>query len=303
MIIPPYLKKGDTIGIVLPAGFMPIENMQTCIETLDAWGYTVEMGATTHSNSVNYFSGTDEERLADLQAMMDNPEIKAILCARGGYGVSRIIDRLSFKKFLKHPKWIAGYSDITVLHSHLDSQYRIASLHAPMAAAFNDGEAENPYILSIKNALEGVKAVYECASHELNKEGTSNGELVGGNLTLLAHIIGTSSDIKTKNKILFLEDVSEYQYNIDRMLLQLKRAGKLDKLEGLIVGGFTDSKDTERPFGKPVYEMIYDAVKEYDYPVCFGFPVSHDKENYALKVGAKYELEIGNEKTTLTEQE
>ncbi len=303
MIIPPYLQKGDTIGIVAPASFMSVEKMQACIETLDAWGYTVEMGATTHSNSMNYFSGTDEERLADLQAMMDKPEIKAILCSRGGYGLSRIIDSLSFKKFRKHPKWIVGYSDITVLHSHLDAQYRIASLHAPMAAAFNDGGAESTYILSIKNALEGVKADYECAAHELNRAGRASGELVGGNLTLLAHIIGTPSDVKTKNKILFLEDVGEYQYNIDRMFLQLKRAGKLDKLAGLIVGGFTDTKDTERPFGKPVYEMIYDTVKEYEYPVCFGFPVSHEKENYALKVGVQHSLDIGKEKTSLTENE
>ena len=147
-VIPPFLQKGDTIGIVAPAGFMRVEKMQTCIETLESWGYNVQLGETTHSNSQNYFSGTDEERLNDLQQMLDDRNIKAILCARGGYGISRIIDRINFKKFKKHPKWIVGFSDITVLHSHIFSNYKVASLHAPMAAAFNDGEFNNPYILS-----------------------------------------------------------------------------------------------------------------------------------------------------------
>src|SRR2546423_630436 len=246
--IPPYLKKSDTIGVVAPAGFMPVEKMQSCIETLDSWGYTIEMGFTTHSQSTNYFSGTDQERMADLQHMLDNKHMKAILCARGGYGISRIIDQLDFKKFRKHPKWIIGFSDITVLHSHIYSNYGISSLHAPMAAAFNYGEIDNPYLRSLKDAIEGVHAIYKCDANEYNKQGEAEEELVGGNLTLLAHLIGTSSDIKTKNKILFLEDVGEYLYNIDRMLLQLKRAGKLEKLKGLIIGGFSEKKDTERPF-------------------------------------------------------
>ena len=292
-IIPPYLQKGDTIGIVAPAGFMPIEKMQTCIDTLDSWGFNVQLGETTHSNSQNYFSGTDDERLSDLQRMMDDSNIKAILCARGGYGTSRIIDRINFKKFKKHPKWIIGFSDITVLHSHIFSNYKIASLHAPMAAAFNDGEFTNPYIESLKNALEGKPSHYECASHAFNNAGEAKGQLVGGNLSLLCHLIGTDSDIKTKNKILFLEDVGEYLYNVDRMLLQLKRNGKLDKLAGLIIGGFTESKDTERTFGKSVYDIIYEQVNDYKYPICFGFPVSHDKENYALKVGERYTLHVG----------
>jgi muramoyltetrapeptide carboxypeptidase len=300
--IPRYLKKGDTIGIVAPAGYMPIEKMQACIDTLDTWGYNIKLGATTHSHSDNYFSGTDEERLKDLQEMMDDKSIHAILCARGGYGTGRIIDKLSFRKFRKHPKWIIGFSDITVLHSHLYSRYKIASLHAPMAAAFNDGEFTNPYIQSLKNALEGIPAAYECASHEFNNTGKAEGELIGGNLSLLAHIVGTPSDIKTKNRILFLEDIGEYLYNVDRMLLQLKRSGKLDKLKGLIIGAFTESKDTDRPYGATVYEIIRDAVKDYDYPICFGFPVSHEKENYALKVGATYKLVVDENGTSLKEQ-
>ena len=292
MKFPPYLQKGDTIGIVAPAGYMPVEKMQACIETLDQWGFTVEMGSTTHSQSDNYFSGTDDERLDDLQQMLDNKHIKAILCARGGYGVSRIIDRLDFKKFSKRPKWIIGFSDITALHLHLYANLKIASLHAPMAAAFNDGESSNEYIASIKDALEGKKASYECAGGPFNQAGIAEGELVGGNLTLLAHMIGMPSDFPTKSRILFLEDVGEYLYNVDRMLLQLKRAGKLDKLAGLVIGGFTDSKDTERPFGKHVYEIIHEQVKGYHFPVCFGFPVSHEKENVALKIGGRYELSV-----------
>jgi muramoyltetrapeptide carboxypeptidase len=301
MKFPPYLKKGDTIGIVAPAGFMPVEKMQACIETLDHWGYTVELGPSTHSQSENYFSGTDEERLSDLQQMLDNKNIKAILCARGGYGVSRIIDRIDFKKFRKRPKWIIGFSDITVLHSHLHTNYKIASLHAPMAAAFSEGEVDNPYIQSVRQALEGEKASYECDGDRFNQIGVDKGELVGGNLALLAHLIGTPSDIQTKNKILFIEDVGEYLYNTDRMLLQLKRAGKLSKLAGLIVGGFTDNKDTERPFGQTAYEIINEQVKEFDYPVCFGFPVSHAKENLALKIGATYELSVKESDVCLRE--
>ena len=299
--IPPYLQKGDTIGMVAPAGFMPIEKMQTCIETLDGWGYSVQMGTTTHSSSQNYFSGTDEERLNDLQQMLDDRKIKAILCARGGYGISRIIDKISFKKFRKHPKWIIGFSDITILHSHIFSNYKIASLHAAMAAAFNDGEFNNPYILSLKDALEGKPAHYECEVHAFNKTGVAKGQLVGGNLSLLAHVTGTGSDVKTRNKILFLEDVGEYLYNIDRLLLQLKRSGKLDRLAGLIIGGFTDNKDTERPFGKSTYDIIYEQVNDYDFPICFQFPVSHNKENYALKIGAKYKLSVTDKVSVLQE--
>jgi muramoyltetrapeptide carboxypeptidase len=299
--IPGYLQKGDTIGITCPAGYMAAEKAQTCIDTLHEWGYNVMVGKTLGSASDNYFSGTDEERADELQAMLDDDSIKAILCGRGGYGVGRIIDQLDFEAFRQHPKWLIGFSDITVLHAHIYSNYKIATLHAPMAAAFNDGAAENEFIQSLKNAIEGKKAKYESAIHEFNKRGEAVGELVGGNLTLLSHLIGTSSDIKTKGRILFLEDTGELLYKIDRMMHQLKRSGKLDKLAGLIIGGFTDTSDTERPFGNTVYEIIRDIVKEYDYPVCFGFPVSHEKENYALKIGVGYKLKVGKNKVTLEE--
>jgi muramoyltetrapeptide carboxypeptidase len=299
--IPPYLKPGDTIGILAPAGYMPFEKMETCIETLQDWGYNLSFGNTAHSQSQNYFSGTDEERLADLQQMLDDKNIKAILCARGGYGLSRIIDKISFKKFRKNPKWIIGFSDVTVLHAHIFSNYKIATLHAPMAAAFDDGGFSEPYVQSLKTTLEGKEAEYEAAGHYLNREGKTKGILVGGNLCLLAHLIGSDSDVNTKNKILFLEDIGEYLYNIDRLFLQLKRSGKLDKLRGLIIGGFTDSKDTQRPFGMSAYEIIHEHLKDYNYPFCFGFPVSHEKENYALKIGVKYSLEVGKQSVTLSE--
>jgi muramoyltetrapeptide carboxypeptidase len=299
--IPPYLEPGNTIALVCPSGYMAIEKAQTCIDVLQQWGYKVKVGTTVGSQSATYFSGTDEERLANFQQILDDDEVHAVLCARGGYGLSRIIDHISFRKFKKHPKWVIGFSDITVLHSHIYSNYGIATLHSPMAAAFNDGGFNNEFVLSLKNALEGKRIKYECAAHEFNKKGEAVGELVGGNLALLAHLVGTQSDIKTKGRILFLEDVGEYLYNIDRMMRQLQRSGKLSKLAGLIIGGFSDIKDTERPFGQNAYEIINEIVKEYDYPVCFGFPVSHEKENYALKVGEGYKLKVGKGKVSLEE--
>lgn len=299
--IPPYLKKGDTIGIVCPAGYMALDKVQTCITALQEWGYNVKVGKTVGGDSQTYFSGTDEERLTDFQQMLDDDEVKTILCGRGGYGMGRIIDKIDFKKFRKQPKWIVGYSDITVLHSHLYSNYYISSLHAPMAGAFNEEGYKNEFVLSLKNVLQGKRIKYSCPAHEFNRKGEAVGELTGGNLALLAHLTGTNSDSKTKGRILFIEDVGEYSYNVDRMLHQLKRSGKLSRLAGLIVGGFTDMKDTERPFGKLVYEIIREMIKEYDYPVCFDFPVSHTDRNYALKVGVGYKLKIGKTKVVLEE--
>lgn len=292
IFIPPYLKAGDTIAITCPAGYMPAENAATCINTLQQQGYKVVTGKTLGSSSQNYFSGTDEERISDLQSFLDDKNIDAILFGRGGYGTSRIIDKLCFKKFLKHPKWVIGFSDITVLHTYLYSNYKIASLHAPMAAAFNDGGYEDEYIKGMLAAMKGNKGNYHVPAQPLNRPGNAKGNLIGGNLSLLVNGIGTSSDIKTRNCILFIEDLAEQLYHIDRMVYQLKRSGKLKNLAGLLVGGFTEMKDTEKPFGRNVYELIADAVGEYDYPVCFQFPVSHGKENVPLKQGVKYELTV-----------
>ena len=300
IIIPPYLKRGDSIGILCPAGYMPMEKAHTCIKTLTDWGFKVIPGKTL-GHRFNYFSGTDAERLKDLQQMMDDKKTDAIFCARGGYGMGRIIDRLDFTKLVKNPKWIIGFSDITVLQSHLFSNYKIASLHAPMAAAFNNDEYKNQYVLSLHDALIGRKNEYSIEGNLLNQKGKASGILVGGNLSLLAHLTGTDSDLKTKNKILFIEDVGEYIYNVDRMMYQLKRSGKLDHLKALIVGKFTEMKDTETPFGQTTEDVIKDMVKEYNYPVCFGFPISHDKENYALKVGVKYKLNVSQTSVELKE--
>jgi len=297
--IPPYLKHGDTIGLVCPAGYMALEKVQACVQALEHAGYNVLVGKTVGSDSLTYFSGTDEVRLADFQSMLDNEEVSAVLCARGGYGTSRIIDRINFKQYKRKPKWIIGYSDITALHAHLYSKYGIASLHAPMAAAFNDGD--NEYLNSVLHAVAGQKSNYSCEPHEFNRRGKVTGDLIGGNLTLLAHLAGSVSEYKTKGRILFMEDIGEYIYNIDRMLIQLKRSGKFKDLAGVVIGKFTDSKDTERPFGKSVYEVIRDIFEEYDYPICFNFPVSHDKENYALKVGLEHTLKVGKSRVHLQE--
>jgi len=298
--IPPYLQKGDTIGIICPAGYMPFEKVQTCIDTLQKWGYKIKPGKTLGSQ-FHYFSGTDEERLSDLQQMLDDDNVKAVLCARGGYGLSRIIDALDFKKFKKNPKWIIGYSDVTVLHAHLFAKHQTAALHSPMAGAFNDGGDKNEFVQSLRKALSGKAYSYSCPTHVLNRKGNAEADLVGGNLSLIAHLTGTASDINTKNKVLFLEDIGEYLYNIDRMFIQLKRAGKFENLAGLVIGGFTDMKDTTTPFGQNVYELIFDKIKEYHYPVCFDFPVSHSEKNYALKVGIPHMLSVGKTKTILKE--
>ncbi len=279
---------------------MPFEKALMAMETLSEWGFEVLPGKTL-GQRYHYFSGTDEERLEDLQEMMDDKKIRAILCARGGYGLSRIIDGISFKKFLKHPKWIIGFSDITVLQSHLFARHKVASLHSPMAAAFNDGESGNDYIQSLHNALIGLKAEYHTSAHDFNRTGEQTGTLVGGNLSLLAHLVGSQSEMNFDHKILFLEDVGEYIYNVDRMLLQLKRKGKLEKLKGLIIGKFTEMKDTVNPFGQQVEEVIRDQVAEFTFPTCFDFPVSHTKENYALKIGAKYNFSVTAEGVALKE--
>ena len=280
---------------------MSLEKASHCIKVLQEWGYEVRVGKTLGGFSQNYFSGTDRERLTEFQDMLDDDSVKAILCARGGYGIGRIIEDILFKKFKKNPKWIIGFSDVTILHSHIHANYQIATLHAPMAGAFNDEEGEGMYLQSLRKALSGEKIKYQHEVHEFNKKGEAIGELVGGNVSILAHLTGTSLDIRTKGKILFLEDVGEYIYHIDRMFYQLKRSGRLNKLAGLIIGGFTEMKDTERPFGKGTYEVIRGIIKEYEYPVCFGFPVGHMKENLALKCGIGYKLKITKTKVILEE--
>lgn len=299
MKIPPHLQPGDTIAIVCPAGYMPQERIKACTRTLKNWGYKVVKGKTVGGKSKNYFSGTDEERLQDLQQFINDPNIDAILCGRGGYGTTRILDGIDWKAFKKNPKWIIGFSDITVLHGYMHEQLEIASIHGPMAGAFNTGDGENRFTFSLKDTLEGKPVQYISAPHPFNRTGKVNAPVIGGNLCLMAHCMGSNAEYNTNGKILFIEDIGEQLYNIDRMMLQLKRAGKLKKLKGLIVGGFSDNKDTERPFGKTAYEIIAEAVKEYRYPTCFGFPISHERENVAIAIGQKYTLEINADMVSL----
>ena len=306
--IPPYLTKGDTIGITCPAGFMAKEKAQTCIETLQQWGYQVMVGKTLGSSSTNYFSGTDEERLNELQAMLDDESINAILCGRGGYGVSRIIDQLDFKKFKGKPKWIIGFSDITVMHSHLNKNFGIASIHSKMCNSFPaDWSKAEPVqietIESIQKCLSGEKMIYSATPNEKNKTGIAEGILIGGNLKTLETLAGSKSDINTDGKILFVEDTGEYLYSIDRMFWNLKHSGKLNKLKALIIGGFkVKPADTpEEEFGKNLFDIVLEKVKQYNYPVCFDFPVGHQKNNFALKCGIKHQLSINTKAVTLKE--
>ncbi len=299
MVIPPYLKKKDTIGIVCPSGFMEMNKAEKCIEALQAWGFGVKVGKTL-GHQYNYFSGTDEERIADLQSMINDDEVGAILCGRGGYGLSRIIDKIDFRPLKRNPKWIIGYSDITLLHCHLNRKIKIASLHSPMAGAFNDG-VDNIYIQSLKNTLLGKKSFYKAGVHDFNRNGMVEGELIGGNLSMLINCVGSVSEPDLKGKILFIEDIGEYIYSTDRMLQQLKRAGWLNRIKALIVGSFSDMKDTTVPFGKTVYETIKELIDEYSFPVCFDFPVGHTQQNLALKCGALYQLNIQKKGVELKE--
>ena len=299
--IPAYLKKGDSIGITCPAGFITLEDIEPAINKIGEWGYEVKIGDTIGKRDAS-FAGTDDERLADLQHMLDDRNIKAILSARGGYGAVRVIDRIDFKKFVSHPKWIIGFSDLTVLHSHIHRHYNIATIHSKMCNSFPVDwslaeQVQIETIDSIRQAISGEKMKYSIIPNSNNKIGKASGQLIGGNLKTLESLAGTSSDIITKNKILFVEDTGEYLYSVDRMFWNLKRSGKLADLKALIIGGFKMKKDDPgEEFGKTLEQIVLEKVKEYNYPVCFDFPVGHQKNNYALKCGMTYLLEI-NETT------
>lgn len=293
-IIPPYLHPGDTIGITCPAGAFCMDDAKPAMDALRLWGYRVKPGRTIDGQYYQY-SGTDEERAADLQDMIDDPEIKAILFGRGGYGTIRIIDRINFNGFYLQPKWLCGYSDITVIHSYVQSQMHIPTLHCEMCIDLKYGTTDAS-AMTIQQAFKGDQLTYPVVAHPMNRNGETSGIMVGGNLSLLAAMAASCSDLDTDGKILFLEDVHEYPYHIDSMMWTLKRAGKLSRLAGLVVGGFTRlKKDTEDiPFGQTAYEIIKDKVKEYHYPVCFGFPAGHQFDNYALRLGMLHHLKIDN---------
>ena len=306
LITPKYLKAGDTIGITCPAGFITFPEVQPAIQQMESWGFKIRTGNTIGKRDFT-FGGTDEERAADFQDMLDDKSIKAIMCARGGYGAVRIIDKLNFSKLTEHPKWIIGFSDITVIHSHLNRNYGVASIHSKMCNSFPDEwskaePAQIETILSIRQALMGEKMKYNFTPNEKNRTGIAEGILTGGNLKTLESLSGTKSDIKTGGKILFVEDTGEYLYSIDRMFWNLKRTGKLAELKGLIIGGFKiKPDDIGEEFGKTLQDIVLEKTKAYSYPVCFDFPVGHQKNNFALKCGVKHRLEIKTDACILKE--
>lgn len=305
-VIPPYLKKGDIIGITSPAGYITMEEIQPAIHIIESWGYKVKIGETIGKRNFA-FGGTDEERAGDFQKMLDDNSIKAIMCARGGYGAVRIIDKLRWDRFMMNPKWVIGFSDITVFHSHINRNLHVASIHSKMCNSFpGDWRKAEPElmetILSIQKALSGEEMKYSVIPNSQNRTGVATGVLIGGNSKTIESLAASGSDIITENKILFIEDAGEYMYSIDRMFWNLKRSGKLSKLKGLIIGGFkVKPDDAGEEFGKTLEDVVLEKVKHYHYPVCFDFPVGHQKNNFALKCGVKHKLTVQSQDCSLIE--
>lgn len=295
--IPDFLKVGDKVAIVCPASFIR-GSIDVGLKTLEGWGLEVVVGATV-STSYHQFAGQDSLRAADLQWALDDPSIKAVFAARGGYGCVRIVDEIDFSNFEKQPKWLVGFSDITVLHSHIQRNFKVATIHGQMPKSFETGTKAS--LETLKNALFGYNMDYSYEQSVYpNRAGEGRGKLVGGNLAILLSVLASDSDVNYKNKILFIEDVGEAYYSVDRMLWALKRAGKLKKLSGLIVGGFSAMKDDDPAFGQSVEEIVWDKVKEYDFPVAFAYPAGHIDDNHALVFGRKVALKTTANAVQLT---
>ncbi|WP_162428578.1 S66 peptidase family protein [Pontibacter pudoricolor] len=287
-MIPP-LQPGDRIAIISTARKITAQELAPAIQTFESWGLQVVRGQTIDA-SYNQFAGNDALRLQDFQQMLDDETIKAIVCARGGYGTTRIIDQVDFTKFKEQPKWVVGFSDVTTIHSHIHN-LGIETVHAIMPVLFGrDGTIDS--VETLRKVLFGENLNYSSAPHPFNRTGTGRGQLVGGNLSMLHTLTGTRSDISTEGKILFLEDLDEYLYHIDRMLVHLDRSGKLSNLAGLVVGDMSDMKDNAIPFGKTAYEIIMEHTGTYNYPVCFNFPVGHEPLNLALVCGREAVLNV-----------
>ena len=292
MIFPEYLQKGDRIRIVAPAGKVQKDKVLPGIELLQDVGYEVLIGKHVFDRNFQY-SGSDQQRAADLQEAINDNQTKAIICARGGYGSVRIIEKLDFSPLLKNPKWLVGFSDVTVLHSILN-KLGLASIHGAMPAFFLENKKPTRSFLSLIELVSTGKSQVETAVHSLNRAGVCSGELVGGNLSLLYSLQGTRWQIETSGKILLIEDLSEYLYHLDRMMQNFRLTGQLKNLAGLVVAAFSEMQDNESPFGKSAYEIIQDAVMDYHFPVCFDFPVGHIPRNFPLMLGAQYHLEVEN---------
>ncbi len=300
MLTPKNLKIGDTIGILSTARKFTSEQLEFCTQILNTWGFKVVIGSSINAEE-HQFAGSDQLRADNLQAFIDDPNIDAILCARGGYGTMRIIDQIDFSKFIQNPKWICGFSDVTVLHQHLQN-LGIASIHSSMPSLFPNN-VEHITLKSLENALKGNELIYrvKISSDNLRMKNI-DAEIVGGNLSLVYALQGSASDINTDGKILFIEDLDEYFYHIDRMMCSLDRAGKLKNLAALVVGGMTDMKDNSIPFGMNVPEIIHHYTQKYNYPVFFDFPAGHWENNFAIRLGTSAKIEIKNDEYIFTQK-
>lgn len=297
MIIPPYLRSGDVVGVVAPARKISANELKPAIEFLEMNGFRVAIGKNIFAKD-NQFAGTDEQRAADFQTFLDDPDIRAILCARGGYGSVRIIDRLDFSGFVQSPKWICGYSDVTVFHSHLHGM-GYATLHSTMPINIKEEDLYSPTNTSLVRGLTGKSLAYTVPAQPLNRPGEVTAPIVGGNLSILYSLLASGSDLDTDGKILFIEDLDEYLYHIDRMMMALKRSGKLAKLAGLLVGGMSDMNDNAIPFGHTAEEIIAHVTEEYGYPVCYGFPAGHIEDNMTLRLGTEATLAVTDKQCAL----
>jgi muramoyltetrapeptide carboxypeptidase len=296
MISPPHLQKGDKVAIICMAGKTNLSTIQASIDILEKWGLQVLVGDTVGAVD-GVFGGDDNLRKSELQKYLNDPEIKAVFSARGGYGSTRFLDEISWTKFKKKPKWVIGFSDITAVITQINN-IGIEAIHGPMPKMFGNSGSEKS-LKFLRKTLFGEEIEYKIKSNKNNKMGQVKGEIVGGNLCILAHTIGSKSAINTKNRILFIEDISEFYYNIDRMIVQLKRAGKFKNLKGLIVGHFTDCKDSDNPFDKTIEEIVLEQCKKYDFPIAFGFPIGHENENWPIVCGRKVELIVNLKEVNL----
>lgn len=304
LIKPPYLKSGDTVAIVAPSGLLKnrFREIEQAKNLLKSWGLHALVGDHVFSKS-GHFAGTDEERAEDLQKAMDDPKIKAIWCARGGYGTVRILDLLDYTTFKAHPKWLIGYSDITALHNDIHN-LGIETIHGLMCTSLTkDIDDVQHAIDTFKAAIFGNTITYTVEGSAYNKPGKTSGQLIGGNLTLLHTMLGSRSSINTDGKILFFEEIGEYEYHIDRMLQSMKRAGYFDNLNGVIVGGISKVRENTTPWGKPVQQLIRDVFDQYNIPVLFNFPAGHEKDNRALILGREIDLNVNKETSQVTFKE